>query len=157
LEQNSTSLLDLSIDQPCANYLLEAAKWNKFISIVWFVLCGLMAVFSLFAGSIIATMYGSMPGMSDTMSMLGTGGGVMITLFYLLITAIYLIPNFWRYRFSVQAIAAVRSNDQVQLNLSLNNFRKYSKYWGILTIIIIAFYVLIFVFSIIGGALMMSR
>jgi hypothetical protein len=157
MEQPSTSLLDLQIDQPCAAYLLEAAKWNRFLAIVWFVLCGLMAIFSFFAGSMIADIYGNMPGMGDSMQMMAGGGGIIVTIFYLLMTAVCLIPNFWRYRFSVQAIAAVRSNDQVQLNLSLNNFRKYSKYWGILTIIIIALYLLIFVFAIIGGVMMMGR
>lgn len=150
-------MLDLQIDQPTASYLLEAAKWNKFLAIVWFVICGLMAVFSLFAGSFIASFYRSMPGMGEGMGMMGNGSGIMITIIYLLITALYLIPNFWRYRFAVQAIAAVRGNDQVQLNLSLNNLRKYSKFWGILTIIIIAFYVVALVFAIIGGAMMMGR
>lgn len=157
MEQTSNSLLDLQLDQPTASYLLEAAKWNKFLAIVWFIICGLMAVFSLFAGSFIATFYRSMPGMNESMGMMSAGGGIVLTIFYLLLTALYLIPNFWRYRFAVQAIAAVRGNDQVQLNLSLNNLRKYSKFWGILTIIIIAFYVIAFVFALIGGAMMMNR
>jgi hypothetical protein len=156
MEQTSTSLLDLQVDQPTASYLLEAAKWNKFLAIVWFVICGLMVIFSFFVGTIISSFYGSMPGM-EGMAAMGAGGGIFLTIFYLLLTAIYLIPNFWRYKFAVQAIAAVRANDQVQLNLSLNNFRRYSKYWGILTIIIIAFYVIVFIFGIIGGAMMMSR
>lgn len=156
MEQNSTSLLDLQLDQLTASYLYDAAKWNKFLAIVGFILCGLMIVFSIFAGSIFTAMYGSMPGM-EGMNFMSAGGGIFLTIFYLGATVLYLIPNIWRYKFAVQAMAAVRGNDVVQLNLSLNNLRKYSKFWGILTIIIIVLYVLIFIFAIVGGAMMMGR
>lgn len=148
--ETSGNVFDLQMDQQCLAYLLETAKWNKFLAIVWFVLCGLFAIFSIFAGGLLSTFYSSMPGME--MGGLGAGMGVMVTIIYLLMTAVYLIPNFWRYKFSVQAIRAIYGNDQVLLNDSMNNLRKYSKYWGILTIIIISLYVLIILFAIIGAA-----
>jgi len=157
MEHTSTSLLDLQIDQQCAAYLMETAKWNKFLAIVWFIICGLMAIVSLFAGSMIATMYGSIPGMGDSMSMMGSSGGILVTVIYLAITAMQLIPNIFRYKFAVKAMAAIRGNDQVQLNQSLNQLRKYSKFWGILTIVIIAFYILAFIMVMVGGAMMMNR
>lgn len=156
MEQNSTSLLDLQLDQLTASYLYDAAKWNKFLAIIGFILCGIMIIFSIFAGTIFTAMYGSTLG-AEGMNFMSAGGGIFLTVFYLVATAVYLIPNIWRYKFAVQAMAAVRGNDVAQLNLSLNNLRKYSKFWGILTIIIIALYVLVIVFGIIGGTMMMNR
>lgn len=156
MEQTSMSksdnVFDLQMDQQCLSYLLETAKWNKFIAIVWFVICGLFTIFAFFAGAIFSAMYGNMPGMEYSLAAMGSAFGVMMTIIYLIMTAIYLIPNFWRYKFSVQAIRAIYNNDQVMLNASMNNFRKYSKYWGILTIIIIGFYLIVFILAMIGAA-----
>src|SRR6478752_8650580 len=126
MEQTSTSssgnVFDLQMDQQCLSYLLQTAKWNKFLSIVWFVLCGLFIILALFIGTIMSAMNASFedaPGM-EGFGMFGAGMGVFVSAFYLLITAIYLIPNFWRYKVSVQAIRAIYNNDQVMLNSSMN-------------------------------------
>ncbi|MGN6419883.1 MAG: hypothetical protein ACTHMC_20430 [Pseudobacter sp.] len=156
MEQSSISksdnVFDLHMDQQCLSYLLQTAKWNKFLSVVWFVLCGLFIIIAFIAGGAVSGLYDEMPGMDFSMSALGGGGGVVVTIIYLLMTAVYLIPNFWRYKFSVQAIRAIYGNDQVLLNSSMNNLRKYSKYWGIFTIVIIGFYVVAIILAIIGAA-----
>lgn len=156
MEHGQTSLLDLQVDQQCAAYLLETARWNKFLAIVWFIICGLMIVFSLFAGSMFAAMFSTMPGMEGPGRVFGASAGVVITIAYMVAALIQLIPNIFRYKFATQAMGAVRNNDQALFNRSINNLRIYSKFWGILTIIIIAFYVIGFIMALIGGA-MVSR
>jgi hypothetical protein len=42
---------DLHLDQQSVNYLSEAARWSRLLSIVGFIYCGLMAVCGLFLGS----------------------------------------------------------------------------------------------------------
>ncbi|NML22524.1 hypothetical protein HHL16_16700 [Pseudoflavitalea sp. G-6-1-2] len=156
MEHGQNSLLDLQVDQQCAAYLLETAKWNRFLAIVWFILCGLMIVFALFAGTMFAAMFRTMPGMENASGALGASASIIITGAYLVMAAFQLIPNIFRYKFATQAINAVRSNDQALFNRSINNLRIYSKFWGIVTIIIIAFYVVIFIIALVGGA-MVSR
>ena len=50
----SEHLFDLQVDQQSISYLGEIARWAKFLSIVGFVVCGVMIIFALFAGSILS-------------------------------------------------------------------------------------------------------
>ena len=48
------NLFELQVDQQSIGYLSETARWAKFLSIVGFVMCGIIVVFALFFGSIIS-------------------------------------------------------------------------------------------------------
>jgi low affinity Fe/Cu permease len=150
MEQTNESLFALEFDQQAASYITESAKWSKFLAIVWFVLCGLFIIFAIFAGSLIANLYS---GMSYGVSGVGAGMGGLVTALYLIFAAIQVIPNIFRYQFATKAIRAIRNNDQALLNESLGKLKTYNKYWGIVTIIIISIYVLIFLFAILGAAM----
>jgi hypothetical protein len=151
MEQTNESLFSLEFDQQAASYITESAKWSRFLAIVSFVVCGLFVIFAIFAGSLIANLYSSMP--SYGASGLAAGMGGLLTAVYLVIAAIITIPNVFRYQFATKALRAIRNNDQALLNESLGKLKTYNKYWGILTIIIISFYVLIFLFAILGAAM----
>lgn len=147
-QQTNESLFGLEFDHQAAAYITESAKWSRFMSIVWFILCGLIIVIAIFAGSLIASVGG---GFSSGFSSAGLGG--FVTVIYLVIAAIQLIPNIFRYQFATKALQAIRNSDQALLNESLGKLKTYNKYWGILTIIIISFYVLAFLFGIMAGAM----
>jgi hypothetical protein len=148
MEQNDSSLFSLEFDHQVSAYVTESAKWSKFLAIVWFVLCGLMAIFAMFAGSLLASSASLMGGVSGG---IGAYMGGFITVIYLVMAVITFIPNLFRYQFAVKALRAIRNNDQQTLVESLSKLKSYNKYWGILTIIILAFYILIFVFTILGS------
>jgi hypothetical protein len=121
------------------------------MAIVWFILCGLFVLFALFAGSLIASLYSNT--LYGNASGLGAGvGGAMIVI-YLIFAAIQVIPNIFRYQFATKALRAIRNNDQALLNESLGKLKTYNKYWGIVTIIILSIYVLIFLFAVLGTAM----
>ncbi|WP_315822004.1 hypothetical protein [Paraflavitalea speifideaquila] len=69
----------------------------------------------------------------------------------MIIVAIQLIPNIFRYQFATKALKAIRNNDQVLLNESLGKLKLYNKYWGIVIIVIIAFYVLAFLLQLLAS------
>ena len=48
--EQSSNLFELQLDQPSINYLSEAARWSRFLSIIGFIYCGLMVIFGLFFG-----------------------------------------------------------------------------------------------------------
>lgn len=148
MEQTNDNLFGLEFDHQAAAYITETAKWSRFLAIVWFILCGLIILGAIFAGSLIASMGG---GMGYGFSTAGMGG--MITAIYLILAAIQLIPNIFRYQFATKALQAIRNNDQVLLNESLGKLKTYNKYWGIVTIVIISFYVLIFLFGLLAGSM----
>ncbi len=146
MEQQSIGLFELQLDDVALSALTETAKWNKFMAIVWFVLCGLLAIGSVFMGFYIAS-----AAFTDTSPLSGVGGA-FVSIFYLFITAIQFIPNIFRYRFSVKMLNAIRNSDQALLIESLNNLKYYSKYWGIVTIVVVSIYALGFL-AIMAGLL----
>lgn len=145
-QQSSENLFSLEFDQQAASYITETAKWSRFLSIVSFIVCGLFILIAIFAGSMIASFGAATPGFSAA----GLGG--FVTVIYLIFAAIWLIPNIFRYQFAVKALQAIRNNDQALLNESFGKLKTYNKYWGILTIIILGFYALIFLFGLLVGA-----
>lgn len=146
MDQQSVNLFDLQLDPQALSALNETARWNKFMSIVWFVFCGLMAAGAIFFGAYIGT---ELSGDATTNPFAGASAA-FVSLFYLFITAIQFIPTIFRYKFSVKMIRAIRNTDQLLLNESLNQLRNYSKYWGIVTIIVVSLYAIGFIFLIFG-------
>ena len=137
MDQQNQNLFELQLDQPSTAYLGEAAKWAKFLAIMGFIFCGIMIVIALFAGSIIgAAMSATGGGMS---SMFGTG---FFTIFYILFAAVYFLPCLYLFRFASQMQDAIRDHEQNKLQGSFKNLKSLFRFVGILTIIILAFYIL---------------
>jgi hypothetical protein len=143
----NTNLFELQIDANAQAILRETSKWAKFLSIVGFIFCGIMVVIGIFAASLFATMstqYGSpMPSQL---------GGLM-TGFYIVYAVIYFFPCLFLFRFSTRTQVALRNNDQLQLSTALGSLKSYFKFFGILTIIVLAILALAFILGGLGAAL----
>lgn len=120
-------------------YLLETAKWAKFLSVLGFIFTGLMVV-----GGLIA---------SVTMSRFG-GQAAIIGLVYIIMGAIYFFPILYLYKFSNDLKEALNRNESTQLELALGNLKSHYKFIGIFTIVIIGIYLLIFLFAGAAAAIM---
>lgn len=142
---NDINLFDLKIDQQAASYLSEAAKWARFLAILGFILCGLMALGSFFLGTIISEAMMTYTGNA------GAFGGAAFTIMYLGIALLLFFPTLYLYKFATKVKNAVRSNDQQALDISLKNLKSFFKFHGIVAIITLSFYVLALVFAIVGG------
>lgn len=150
MEQN-TSLFEFGIDEMSRIHLAESAKWAKFLSIVGFIMCGIIVILSFFAGTIFSA---SMNQDNDYTDGAGFAGlGIIMTIFYLAIGVLYFFPCLFLFRFANQMTAALDTNEQITLNKSLQNLKRMFRYMGILTIIVISLYILAFVFGILGAAL----
>lgn len=147
MEQQTSDLLDLQIDQQTQLYLGETARWGRFLSIVGFVMCGIIVLFSFFAGSILSIMGSAMS------SGLFAMGGAALTVVYLLIALLYFFPCLYLYNFSTKMKAALASRDQALLNTSFRNLKACFRYLGILTLVILSFYALMIVIGIIGATM----
>ncbi len=146
MEENTpSSLFELNIDNESSQYLTETARWGKFLAIVGFVTCGLVAIASFFIGAILSRSPFAAYGADGAAGTAGAIGGTFITLLYLAIAVLYFFPCFFLYRFSVRLKAALKGNDQVQLNQSLRSQKSLFKYVGILTIIVLAIYALVLI------------
>jgi hypothetical protein len=149
-ENNQSSFFELAIDHESSSYLGETARWAKFLSILGFVTCGLLAVASFFIGSIMSR-NALAPYGADGAGAYGAGFAVGITALYLAIAVLYFFPCLYLYRFAVRLKAALIGNDQAQLNQSLKSQKSLFKFVGILTIIILAFYALALIVLVIGN------
>ena len=148
MEQNTSNLFDLQVDPQSSNYLREAAKWGKFLAIVGFILCGIMALMGFFASSIMAAYFNAL-GVGSYSS----GFSVGFLIYFLLIATIWFFPNLFLYRFATRMQVALRNNDQPSLTGSFMNLKSCFKFVGILTIILLAFYLIIIILGVLGATM----
>lgn len=127
------------------SYLEETAKWGKFLAIVGFVFIGLMALFSLFFGTLLS----SLPG-----GELFPFNPMVFTIPFLLIVALYFFPVLYLYRFSTKMQTALHLNNESDLTESFSNLKSLYKFTGIFTAVFLGIYALFFIFALIGGTMM---
>lgn len=153
MEQNpSSSIFNLSIDPLAKSHLSETAKWARFLSIVGMISLVLMILFGLFFSRIFSSLSGNSFEGSEVSSGWTAGMGMAMAVVYIIIAIIWFFPFLYLLRFANTIKTAVNSNDQNALNVSFQNLKACFRYVGIVTIIVLALYALIFVFAIVGGA-----
>ena len=140
---------DLQVSSASQSFLSEAAKWGKFLSVVGFIFCGLLAVASFFAPRLYSRMaaYQSLP------SGMARGASVVITLFYLCFAVVLFFPSLYLNKFSAKMKIALNSANQENFEESLLNLKSLLKFYGIFTIIMLSIYVLVFILSMLGLAM----
>jgi uncharacterized membrane protein YjgN (DUF898 family) len=147
-EQNQEhSLFGFGIDQTSKAHLWEAAKWARFLAIIGFIMCGIIAIIGIFAGSIFSTFSSKYDDYGGA-SAFGSGMAVVMIVMYVGIAVIYFFPCLFLLRFANHMKNALSTNDQITLNTSFQNLKIMFRYVGIVTIIIISFYILFILFAI---------
>ncbi|HYJ65731.1 MAG TPA: hypothetical protein VEV62_18445, partial [Parafilimonas sp.] len=82
MEQNITpNTFGLQVDNGNIPFLVEAAKWAKFLGILGFILCALMVICGLFAGTFFASFFQ----LNSDLNSLGAAGSIFITVWLILI------------------------------------------------------------------------
>jgi hypothetical protein len=139
------SLFELQVDHEVSSHLSQIAKWAKFLSIVGFIGFGFMLILIVFLGT-----------MSSSLTPLGTtvmpGGGFMQIVLLFAMMALYFFPLLFLFNFSNKMLRAIRNNDQFSLVASFRQLKLCFKYIGILTIVFISIYLLVFLFAMIFAA-----
>lgn len=138
MNQND-SLFDLQVDHEAGIYLKEIARWGKFLSIVGFIFCALLALLGIFAGSVFASL--------NTMEGMGFPSSIF-TAIYIVFALLWFFPFLYLFNFSTKVQVALRSNDQLNLNEGLRNLKSCFKFMGIMTMIILGLYALVFLIGI---------
>jgi len=128
-------------------YLREAGKWAGFLGIVGFVMCGLFLILALFIG----TLFSALGQLSPVYAQLPAYIGGVYAVFLILIDIVYFFFALYLYQFSVRIKKGIVFTDQFHLTQGLGKLKSFFKLAGILTIIIISIYVLIFIFALLAG------
>lgn len=147
-EESGEVNFELELNETAKGFLKEVAKWAYFLSILGFIGVGLMVVLAVFAGTIFGTLGSMMPG---GMGMFGSAFGIIISIFYLLMAALYFFPVYYLFKFSSNAKLAFQNKDSETLSTSLMYLKSHYKFIGILMISILSLYGLIIVFGIIAA------
>ena len=142
--QNAIKELEqLTITSGAKGFLTETSKWCKFLSIVGFVGLGLLLLSSFF----INTIYSNMPQASAMPFNLG----IVMTIVYVLIIAIYIFPIYYLYQFSVQLKKALISKDDETLASAFEMLKSHYKFTGVFSIIMLSIYVLAGIVGLMGA------
>lgn len=135
--QNNFVLNDLAVDA-----LRVSAKWTMFLSVLGFICIALMVLGGL--GAMVAA-----SGVSDEPTFGGFSPfGAMrayIGIFYLVFAVIYFFPVFYLYKYSKGIRDALSYHNNDQLTEALCNLKAHHKYLGIMTIVILSLYVVMFI------------
>lgn len=131
---------DLHVSPVSQTFLYQAARWAKFLSIIGFIISGLMAIAAFFAPSL----YTRLSAFQE-MSAAGAGtASTIITVVYLAIAVVLFFPCLYLNKFSVKMKSALNSINQVEFEDSLKNLKSLFKFYGILSIVLLSFYALVF-------------
>jgi hypothetical protein len=127
---------EITVNGDINNYLLETAKWCKFLAIVGYIGMGLLVLLGL----------GFMVGLSvfSSISHLGFPIG-LFGLIYIFIAVLYFFPISYMYKFSTNITQGLKSNNQQSVNYGFKNLKSLFKFMGILTIVVLSIYALIII------------
>ncbi len=135
---------EIVVSENMLDSLRATRPWVKFLAIVGFIICGLMALVSLaFLGA--GSMKGPLAGIGPTVGVL-----------YLLIVLLYFFPCFYLFKYA-GAIARIPENGQVALEEALARQKSFWKFVGILTAVVLVLEVVILVASIAMGVALGSH
>ena len=110
---------------------LETVKWSKGLVIIGGVTLGFSALF--FLGLVL---FG------------GEGGLAIVFLIFMLFFGG--LPFYFLYQFTSKTKKAIESLDDVLFTSALQNLKSFFKYWGILTLFLMAYYVFLIVLIVIN-------
>ena len=133
----------LNINLDSRSFLSNTAKWGKFLAILGFIVVGLMVAGGLFSIAFLGAF-------SDGAGLSGFMGTGLLGVFYLVIALLYLLPVLYLYKFSTKMETGLRYNNEDVVTESFRNLKSLFKFMGILTIVMMALYVLLIIAMVAG-------
>ena len=141
----SSSTEDMRISAASKDFLLNASKWANFMAIVGFVMLGLMVIGALF-----------MVGAAASYSRYGMGlsmGAMAVA--YILAAVLYFFPTYYLFLFARKIKDGFERGSEEDITKGFENLKSMFKFVGILTIVVLGLYALMFLMAIaVGGSRM---
>lgn len=123
-------------------YLDSTRKWALFLAIIGFVGLGIIILVAIFMMAFSATI-GDFPGPGFPF--------VFIGFLYIFIAVVYFFPVYYLLKFAANMKMAVLQKNEITLEEAFRFLKNHYLFIGILTIIIIALYVLILIGMMVAG------
>lgn len=147
--QQENSLFGLTIDSVTAGYLKETASWAKLLAIVGMIGCGFMVIVGIMASMAVSSVTSEYN--REFSGAAPAAFGAMMMVFYILLAVIYFFPCLFLLRFANHTKNAIGANDQMALNEGLRNLKATFRFIGIVTLIFISLFLLMFLLGGLGA------
>ncbi|MFM2338343.1 MAG: hypothetical protein RL115_1536 [Bacteroidota bacterium] len=138
MEQNHSSLFELSIDATTASTIKNSTQWAKIVSICGIIMGGMLVLLGFIFPAILKNSVRS-SGMSryerdsfDGAMATGIGMGMVM---YIIIGGLIILGNVFLLNYANKTTRALQTNDQVALNAGMAGLRNYFTFWGIVMIL----------------------
>ncbi len=128
------------------NHIAETIKWAKFISIVGFVVIGLMVIMAFGMGAIFGMLEGNLQQEAQM-----PFPSFLFTVIYLIIALIYFFPVYYLYQFTSKMKTAIKTENGRLMDEAFGYLKAHYKFIGIIIAIGVGLYVVVLFFSLIGG------
>jgi hypothetical protein len=134
---------NIAINEDSKTYLLESAKWFRFLGIVGYVMVGFIMLAGIFASV-------SLSMLSPELATLGVPP-FLIGLYYFVIAIIYFFPCMYMVRFAKNMKTGLVNASQEYVTEGFRTLKVLYRFWGIVTVIALGVMALSFVGGIIFG------
>lgn len=137
-----------AVSQGVVAQLAGTKPWVRFISVLMFLGAGLM----LILGVVMVLMGGVIASASNNQMFAG-GMGVVLAAIYIVMAAFYIYPalKLWKYANSIGALMS--SGSVLDLETALSQQRSFWKFIGIIFLVFVSLYALIFIGAIVLGGI----
>lgn len=125
-------------------WLYDTARWARFIAILGFVFIGFMVVIGIFITPVLSYLNEELLASATSPQV----SPVLLVIIYLVIAIVVFFPIYYLFQFSNSIIVAYKAKDEENLNASFLFLKKHFKFIGILMIISLAVYFIIFLIGI---------
>ncbi|MBK8721621.1 MAG: hypothetical protein IPL95_04930 [Saprospiraceae bacterium] len=149
---------ELIINQGIKLNLLETAKWGRLLSIVGFIMIGLMLILGILILLIIKNEMSFSLDFSIAPDSFPTLLPFFYSFFFILISFIYIFPCLYLFRFSTFILREKNGNNIENYQNAFKNLKRLFKFFGILTVVL-SIFAIVFLFAIIGdlSALLLQK
>lgn len=139
LESEQPAEVKLIVTEEMRSYFYDITKWVKFLSIVGYAVAILLLFVAFNVGSILK----SSPEAAAALAPFGKAGSTLVTIIYFAIAAFFFYPSMLMGRIAARGKQAILFGDQENLDSTMLQLKSLFKFWGIITLIMVVFYVLV--------------
>jgi hypothetical protein len=131
----------LRVDSSSRSYMLETARWAKFLAIMGFVAMGIIML------GAIALMFTKMPMTEDSTTAFTAGYKTGMLLFYIILILIFFYPMYALLKFANLVKTSVATQNQQEFDEAFRFLKNTFKFWGIYTIVLLFIYGVTIIFA----------
>jgi uncharacterized integral membrane protein len=131
---------ELRLNDRSQKFLRETCRWVFILAIIGFVVSGLLLFIGIFALIFF-----------NDVNTQGVIPVYMLSSIYIVIAVIGFFPSVYMYSFSRRMANALREKNTEDLTAAFSKLKSYFKFLGIAALIMIAFYIIAFLFAIFVG------